>query len=59
MKIEPKSTAPTPSTSEVVVVVTAVDCASARRTSEACVEGESRVRGLELQGGRGVKSTPA
>ena len=54
--IEPKPIALTPWTSEAVVVVTVVDCASARRISEARVEGEWRERGLELSGGRGVKS---
>ena len=46
--IEPKPIALTPWTSEAVVVVTVVDCASVRRISEARVEGEWRKRGLEL-----------
>ena len=50
--IEPKPIALTPWTSEAVVVVTVVDCASVRRISEARVEGEWRKRGLELPSGR-------
>ena len=56
--IEPKPIALTPWTSEAVVVVTVVDCASVRRISEARVEGEWCLRGLELPGGRGVKHAP-
>ena len=57
MKIEPKLTAATPSTPEAVAMVAPVDCASAKRTSEARVESEWRVGGLEPPGGRGVKHT--
>ena len=45
MKIEPKPVAPLPATSEEVVMVMAVDYASARHIREARVGGEWHVRG--------------
>ena len=45
MKIEPKPVAPLPATSEAVVMVMAVDYASARHIREARVGGEWHVRG--------------
>ena len=45
MKIEPKPVAPLPATSQAVVMVMAVDYASARHIREARVGGEWHVRG--------------
>ena len=57
MRIEPKTPATPPSSSEAMVVVVMIDCESATRTSEVSIEGEWSARGLAQPGGRSVKHT--
>jgi hypothetical protein len=58
-RIEPRPTARTPATSAMVLITRSIDCASARRTSEARVEGEWGVKGLVLPKGDLCESFPA